>query len=309
MMLKTLLFSAIVLLVLLLVQRKRLYIFKRKKFKPRKIKAAILLVVFALVILPVLPDRTIDPWQLFNPRNFGLLIATIAAIQFGGYVAIQMFGERLGIAFTGFLGGLVSSTIVFARLRDVLHEHPHFMLSTLASGILATVAMLGEIIVIILVASPSLLLVVLWPMLIMIVLGIIFSVILLHFQEIKIYSPPYAPNPLSLPSILRTALFLGFMLMLIAVVKRYLSTQAVFLISFVSGLIEIHAISLATALLYLENQMQINDAKLVLFLAIIASFVSKFILLWVLTPYRFAFRASLLLLGMLVCGGLVFCFG
>ena len=200
----------------------------------------------------------------------------------------------------------MSSTIVFARLRDTLHEHPQLILASIASGILATVAMLVDIIVIILVASPSLLLAVLWPMLAMIVVGIILSVTLIHFQKIKTHSPPRMTNPLSIPSILRTALFLGFMLILIGVAKRFFSTQGVLLISFLGGLIEIHGISLATALLYLENQIHVNDATHILYMAIFASFVSKLVLLWTLTPYRFAVLLTLFLIVMLVSGGLVY---
>lgn len=96
------------------------------------------------------------------------------------------------------------------------------------------------------------------------------------------------------------------MLIMIAIAQRYLSTKSVLLISFFGGLIEIHGISLATALLYLEKQMQLNDAKQVLFVAILASFVSKLILLWSLTPYRFALQLSLYLLVLMFSGGLVY---
>ena len=200
----------------------------------------------------------------------------------------------------------MSSTIVFAQLKNTLREHPQLIRATLAAATLATVAMLVDIMVIILVASPALFLVVLWPILTMMILGIIFSVILIHFQKAKNHSPPHFSNPLSLPSILSTALFLGFMLMLIVIAKRYLSTQGVLLISFFGGLIEIHGISLATALLYLENKIPLNEAKLVLYVAIIASFVSKFILLWTLTPYRFALQLSFVLMTLLVSGGVVY---
>jgi hypothetical protein len=112
--------SAIVLLIL--YERKRLHKLARKKFKPHEIEAAIILIIFALGILPILPSHTIDPWGLFNPRNFGVLIATIAAIQFGGYVAIRLFGERFGMAAMGFSGGLVSSTAFFATLPSTLRS-------------------------------------------------------------------------------------------------------------------------------------------------------------------------------------------
>lgn len=298
--------SAIVLLVL--IERKRLHALARKKFKPYEIEAGIILIVFALGILPLLPNRVVDPWQLFNPRNFGLLVATIAAIQFGGYVVIRMFGERLGVVLTGFMGGLVSSTIVFARLGDVIKEHPQFVFAILASGLLATVAMLLDILAIIFVASPSLLLSVLWPILAMMISGVLLSLILIRFQKVDHYSLPKLFNPLSLPSVLRTSLFLGVSLMLIALAQRYLSAQSLLLVSFFAGLVEIHGISLASALLFLEKQMNLHEIELILYTAIIASFVSKWVLLWVLTAYRFAFQLSLLLLVMLASGGFVYWF-
>ena len=299
--------SAIVLLVL--IERKRLHTIARRKFKPHEIETAIILIIFALGILPILPDRTIDPWQLFNPRNFGILIATIAAIQFVGYVTIHLFGERFGMALTGFFSGLVSSTALFATLPDMLRAHPQFILATIASAIFATVAMLVDIMIIILVASPSLLAFIIWPMIAMALVGVISAIVLLHYQKIKKHISPPLSNPINLLSILRTSLFIGLILVLIAVAKRYVGTDGILLISFFGGLFEIHGISLATALLYLGDKLKISDARLVLYVAIWASFVSKIFLLWILTPYRFALQTSLFLLGIFASGAMVYWLG
>jgi uncharacterized membrane protein (DUF4010 family) len=272
-------------------------------------EAAIILIVFALGILPILPNQTIDPWHLFNPRNFGILIATIAAIQFGGYISIHLFGERFGMALTGFLGGLVSSTIVFATLPSILRTHPHSIPAIIASAILATLAMLVDIIIIIFVASPTLLSYIIWPMVTMFAVGAISTMILLHYQKIKKHIRPSLSNPLQPLSILRTSIFIGLILILIAIAKRYMGTKGILFISFLGGLFEIHGISLATALLYLGDQLKINDARLVLYIAILASFVSKFLLLWGFTPYRFALQTSLFLLVILVSGGVIYWWG
>jgi len=294
---------------LVLIERKRLHILARKKFKPHEIETVIILAIFTLGILPLLPDRTIDPWHLFNPRYFGLLLATIASIQLAGYVAIHLFGERLGIPLTGFLGGLVSSTAVFAQLPETLKKHPQSILASLASCILATIAMSVDIIIIIFVASPTLLAFIIWPIVSMSTSGIIFIIILLHYQKTPQKDTGALANPLNFISILRTSIFLGLMYLIITLAKRFISIKGILLISFLGGLVEIHGISLATALLYLGNQLHIDDARLLLYTAIFASFISKFFLLWALTPPRFALQASLLLLGMLLSGGIVFWIG
>lgn len=276
------------------------------KFKPHKIKTTIIFVIFALVILLFLPNHTIDPWDLFNPRNFGILIVTIAAIQFGGYLAIQLFGERFGIALTGLMGGFISSTAVFANLSHTLHAHPKFKLAIIASSILATVAMLIEIMTIMFVASPELLLFIFKPMLVMLAVSIIFVISLLHMQKFKMQTRISTPKPLNILSVFRTALFIAFTLVVIAIVKRFVGTEGVLLISFLGGLFEIHGISLATALLYLDHHLTMIAACEVLYVAILASFVSKFFLLWSLTPKRFALETSLFLLGILASGGLTY---
>lgn len=295
--------SAIVLLVLL--ERKRLHALARKKFKPQEMEAVIILIVFALGILPVLPDKTIDPWDLFNPHNFAKLVVTISALQFSGYVAIHLFGERVGMALTGFLGGLVSSTAVFATLRSTLRAHSKFTLAIMASCILATVAMLIEIMSIIFVASPALLVYVIWPMITMMIVGIFFSLFLIYFQKLKKHATPIITNPLNLLSIIQISIFLAVMLILITIAKRFVGNQGILLITFIGGLFEIHGITLATGLLYSQNQISIHFASLILYVAIFASFVSKFFLLWFITPYRFAMWTSIFLLVMMACGGLI----
>jgi uncharacterized membrane protein (DUF4010 family) len=296
--------STVILLVLL--ERKRLHAVARKKFKPQEMEAAIILIVFALGILPILPNKTIDPWGLFNPRNFGMLIATIGTIQFGGYIAIHLFGERFGMAFMGFIGGLVSSTAVFATLPGTLRSHPKFIFATIASAILATVAMLVEIMVIIFVASQTLFVHILRPMITMISLGIIFVIFLLYFQKFKKHAPLTLSTPLNLLSILRISIFLGVTLVLIAIAKRFVGTEGMLLITFLGGLFEIHGITLATGLLYLQKQLSINVACLILYVAILASFISKFFLLWSLSPHRFALQTSLFLLVMVASGGTMY---
>lgn len=296
--------SAFVLLIL--VERQRLHTLARKKFKPHEIEATIILVIFALGILPILPNHTIDPWDLFNPRNFGILVVTIAAIQFIGYISIRLFGERFGMAITGFLGGLVSSTAVFANLPHALHSHPELKLAIIASAIVATLAMLIEIMIIIFIASSSLFFFIMKPMLVMVVISIVFAIILLHFQKIKEHTISTLSNPLNLLSIVRTSVFIAITLIIIAIAKRFVGTEGVLLVSFLGGLFEIHGISLATALLFLDHHLTASTACLVLYTALLASFISKFFLLWSLTPIRFALQTSLLLLVILVGGGVTY---
>ena len=78
----------------------------------------LMLVAAATVVLPLLPDRAIDPWQALNPYKLWTLVVLIMAINAAGYVALRALGPGAGLALAGFVGGFVSSTATLAAMGD-----------------------------------------------------------------------------------------------------------------------------------------------------------------------------------------------
>lgn len=293
--------------LLILLERKLLHTFSRHKLKTREIEAAIILLLFSLGVLPLLPNYTIDPWQIFNPRLYGILVIMIASIQFGGYVAIRIFGESLGTVLIGFFGGLISSTAIFATLPHIVRRQPELTNSATAAAILSTVAMLIEFAVIIFVVSPALLLQILAPVVTMMLIGSVIALALLKGKKEKVMIQ-YPINPLDFMGIFRLTFLIGGMIFLVAIVKYYLGTSGIQIVSFLGGLFTLHSISLAIATLFQQGKLLFADAKLALALAVLATFVTKYVLLWVLARNRFAVMASVGITGMLVSGLLVYTF-
>jgi uncharacterized membrane protein (DUF4010 family) len=80
-----------------------------------ELRSAILLAIIAFIVYPVLPTTSVDPWHLIYPRDAWITVVLIAALGFVSYVLLKLYGER-GIALTGFLGGLVNSTVTTTEL-------------------------------------------------------------------------------------------------------------------------------------------------------------------------------------------------
>lgn len=102
----------------ILAERRALHGFL-EKLKWVELRAALMLLVMTFVLLPVLPDRAVDPWGAINPYQLWLLSILTAAISYAGYLAVGLAGARNGLLYAGAAGGLVSSTTVtwtFARL-------------------------------------------------------------------------------------------------------------------------------------------------------------------------------------------------
>lgn len=83
-----------------------------EKLSQVEILATLKFLLLLVVLLPLLPDQAMGPDKIYNPRELGYLVVLISAISFAGYFAIRFMGNRRGIALTGALGGLASSTAV-----------------------------------------------------------------------------------------------------------------------------------------------------------------------------------------------------
>ncbi len=88
-----------------------------------EIRGALILGVIALVVYPLLPPGTVDPWHLIDPRSAWVVVLVISAIAFTNYVLLRIYGTR-GIRWTGLLGGLVNSTATVAELASQARNDP-----------------------------------------------------------------------------------------------------------------------------------------------------------------------------------------
>lgn len=94
-----------ILLLIILNIKGRLKHF-RSFITPKDMQSTILFLVMTFIILPLLPDTTIDPFGVFNPYETWIMVVLIAGISFMGYIAIKILGTQKGIYITG--NGIVS---------------------------------------------------------------------------------------------------------------------------------------------------------------------------------------------------------
>jgi uncharacterized membrane protein (DUF4010 family) len=49
------------------------------------------------IILPLLPNRAIDPWGGFNPWEIWFFTVLTASLSYLGYIAVQLLGPARGL--------------------------------------------------------------------------------------------------------------------------------------------------------------------------------------------------------------------
>lgn len=212
--------------------------------------AGLKLLIATFIVLPILPNRTLDPLDSLNPRQLWTLVILIAGLSEIGYIAVRSVGEARGTALTGFLGGLVSSTAVtlsFAK-RSKDKGAPQ---DALAAGILlAWVVMVARILVLVAAVHSPMLRDVALPIGLIGVLTLAAAVFYLRRTVGKEkHQADGVPlrNPFSLTSAMRFALFFAAILLLVALVQRYMPPQGLYLVAGLAGLTDVDAITLSMA--------------------------------------------------------------
>jgi uncharacterized membrane protein (DUF4010 family) len=82
------------------------------KIRSEELESGVRFAVMALVILPLLPEGPFGPPPGIKPRELWTLVLLFSAVSFLGFIARRAAGAERGYPVAGFLGGIISSTLV-----------------------------------------------------------------------------------------------------------------------------------------------------------------------------------------------------
>lgn len=126
-----------------------------KRLSWEELRAALILAAMTAIVLPLLPDRAVDPWNGVNPRQIWQFTILVAALSYAGYVAMRLFGQERGLLLSSLLGAIVSSTAVTVALARRATDAPNAMAGAAA---LAAAVSIVRVCLIVAVAAPTVLL-------------------------------------------------------------------------------------------------------------------------------------------------------
>ncbi len=147
---------------LLLAMKTRAHHFVHRVLTDQELHDALLLAAAATVVLPLLPDRAIDPWQVINPRKLWLLAVIVMAISALGHVAKRAYGARTGLMLAGFAGGFASSAATIASMGARARREPALASACAGAGMISNISTVVQLGVVVGLMSPPLL-ARLWP--------------------------------------------------------------------------------------------------------------------------------------------------
>ncbi|MEE4162778.1 MAG: MgtC/SapB family protein [Woeseiaceae bacterium] len=232
--------------------------------------------LITLVILPVLPDRTFGPYQVFNPFRAWLLVVLIVAINLTGYLAFRFFGRGAGAWLAGALGGLVSSTATTLAYSGLTRRKPDYSALTVVVILVASTVVYGRVLVELAIVSPTLVRELVFPSAaISIVLIALAAFVFLRSRQPALTDAPTGENPARIREALTFAAIYVVILFILAAVRDRLGEEAVYAVAVVSGLTDVDALTLSVGQLHADGNTSADTAWRAVFLATLANLVFK----------------------------------
>ncbi|MBI5434602.1 MAG: MgtC/SapB family protein [Planctomycetes bacterium] len=220
------------------------------RIETTELYAGLQLLIATFIVLPILPDRTLDPWNALNPYEVWVLAILISALSLSGYVASRWLGPRRGTLLTGLFGGLVSSTAVTLAFSRRSREEPDASLGALATGLaIAWTVMFARIVVeTALVHRPLVARVAVG----MLAMGLAAGVCATVSFRVHAREPAGGhaetlslANPFRLTAAIRFAALFAAVLVVVAIVRENLPPSGVYLAAAIAGLTDVDAITLS----------------------------------------------------------------
>lgn len=229
-----------------------------RRFTSGDVRSALQFAAVTGVILPVFPDRGYGPLEAFNPHSIWMMVVLISGLGFVGYILMRLLGARAGIAATGLVGGLASSTATALAFSRKSREEPGLGRSCALAVVLACTVMLGRVFVLLFAVSRDVALRCLPALALMAVPALVFGLwVWWGSRGREEVEPPALANPLGLWMAIQFALLYAGVTFLVRAAAHFHTEGGLLAVSFISGLTDMDAIALSVG-----NQVASGDVLL-----------------------------------------------
>src|SRR5690242_244027 len=235
---------------------------------PQEVRSAVLLGLIGFVIYPLLPNRFIDSWHLFNPRQSWIIVVVVSGLGFLNYVLLRLYSHR-GLYYTAALGGLVNSTATVAELSRAL---PRGQASSMAVALvlLTSVAMFIRNLAILAIFMPAAVSIAIWPLAAM-AIGAAYFAWRKRDEGTAPVSPLHMSSPVSLRYVLSLAGIFVIMEVLGTIAARYLGKYGFLTLSLLGGTVSSASTTAAAATMAIHGKLSPDVAGVATVFASIAS--------------------------------------
>jgi len=290
----------------LLAAKSRVHRFVSTVLTEQELHDALLLAAAAAIVLPLLPDRAIDPWGVLNLHKLWLLAVIIMAINAAGHVALRAFGARAGLLLAGLAGGFASSTATIASMGTRAKENPKLATACAGAGVVSNVSTVVQLAVISGALSPPLLRA-LWPPIV--AAGVVIVVFALvaawATRRVDARATQLAGRAFEPKHVLMFVAIVAAVMLLSAAMLAWLGDAALAWTLAASGIADVHAATASAAQLVAVERIGLETAVPGIALAFAGNSAMKLVMAFLSGGRAYALRLMPGVVGMVVAFGVM----
>jgi uncharacterized membrane protein (DUF4010 family) len=269
-----------VVIAILLAAKQPLHGFVMKVITKNELHDFLILAAATLIILPLMPNRFIGPFEVINPRNLWLVVILIMLINALGHIALRWFGSRIGLPIAGFFSGFISSIVAIGSMGERTKETPALMDAGLAGAVLSSVATMLQLAILLAAVHPPILKMLGLPLvaggLVMAIYG---AWLAFNAHQNNIEQASYQPKqPFKAKLALMLTLVIGLALIISAALKAWFGEQGLLVASAIAGLADVHSAAISVATLAASHQLSTAGTSLPILVAISVNAIAKVIM-------------------------------
>ena len=250
-----------------------------KRIGEGEIRAIIQFVLIALVILPILPNKSYGPYQVLNPFEIWLMVVLIVGISLSGFIGYKFLGTRAGTMLSGVFGGLISSTATTVSYSRHSRRSPEIANLAALVIMVASTIVFGRVVFEVAVVAPGILPHIAPQLGLMMGLMALVSVGLYFFYQGESHQLRPDENPSELSAAIIFGLLYAGILFAVAAAKQHFGEEALYLVAALSGLTDMDAITLSTAQMIEKGRLTIDTGWRMILIGSLSNLVFKGILI------------------------------
>ena len=276
-----------------------------KRLGDRDLQAVMQFVLITCIILPVLPNQTYGPLEVFNPFETWLLVVLIVGMSLGGYIAYKFLGRNAGILLGGILGGAISSTATTVSYARQARTGPISNHAAVIVILVASTVVFVRVLVEIAVVAPEFLATATAPVLVLMVLTALPALLAWYRVRGTPAEMPEPGNPTQLKSAILFAGMYAAVLLALAAAEKHFGGQGMYVVAFLSGLTDMDAITLSTARMARSDNLVAAQGWRLIIVASLANLVFKAAIAGLLGKRRLLGQIALMFSVPLIGGSLL----
>lgn len=236
----------------------------------------LILAAATLIILPLVPNTFIGPFQAINPRNLWLIVILVMAISALSHLALRWLGARIGLPVVGLISGFISSVATVSAMGVRAKETPDILDEAVAGATLSSLATVLQLTLLLAVVHPATLKILAIPLAFggvsIVIYGLVIAIKTFHKDKTE---NSKISKSFSVKHALMLAAVIAVILIISAALNKWFGQAGLVIASGIAGLADVHAPTIAVATLAATGKLAVENTAMPILVAFTANSAAK----------------------------------